>query len=237
MSQTSVNAVAAVRTAPVGLMVVTLNSGPGPPPFAGLGNVVVRMLDCSPSSCEATMRYRKCSRNRSLSARPRREFTAFCKRLGAQHKRYRAVLTEHARCMRATEPWRLARMRSGCGSLSLILDWSVEGPRGAKPRPSEYVDVAGDGGAESPPLPSPRRAISMRGRIVSVRSGAYPLGIRPAASLHVSRSPSCRPLPHVASGVAWCGMPARDATRGARVRDQKCGGSSGMARRLATEML
>ena len=77
MSQTSVKAVAAVRAAPVGLMAVTLNSDPGPLPFAGLGNVVVRMLDCSPSSCEATTRYRKCSRNRSLSARPRREFTAF----------------------------------------------------------------------------------------------------------------------------------------------------------------
>lgn len=55
MSQTRVKAVAAVRTAPVGLTAVTLNSGAGPRPFA-LEKVVVRMLDCSPSSWEATMR-------------------------------------------------------------------------------------------------------------------------------------------------------------------------------------
>jgi hypothetical protein len=63
--------------------------------------------------------------------------------------------------MRATEPWRFARMRRGWGSRSLILDCSIEGPRGAKPRPSEQVDVAGDGGAERPPFPWPSRAVSI----------------------------------------------------------------------------
>jgi hypothetical protein len=63
--------------------------------------------------------------------------------------------------MRATEPWRFARMRRGWGSRSLILDCSIEGPRGAKPRPSEQVDVVGDGGAERPPFPWPSRTVSI----------------------------------------------------------------------------
>jgi hypothetical protein len=42
-----------------------------------------------------------------------------------------APRTEQAVWMRAMEPWR-AWMRSGCGSRSLILDCSVDGPRGAK---------------------------------------------------------------------------------------------------------
>jgi hypothetical protein len=65
--------------------------------------------------------------------------------------------------MRAMEPWR-AWIRSGCGSLSLILDCSVEGPRGAKPGVSAKVDAAGEGGRESP-LPSPSIAVSARSRI------------------------------------------------------------------------
>ena len=99
--------------------------------------------------------------------------------------------TEHARWMRATEPWRFARMRRGWGNRSLILDCSSEGPRGAKPRPSEQVDVAGDGGAERPPFPWPSQAVSnsalMAGAVrrSAVKRGAYPRGTRPAASLHV----------------------------------------------------
>lgn len=62
--------------------------------------------------------------------------------------------------MRATEPWRLARMRSGRGSLSRILDCSVEGPRGAKLFSGDD-DMTGDGGAD--PLPSPGMVVSTQG--------------------------------------------------------------------------
>lgn len=120
--------------------------------------------------------------------------------------------------MRATEPWRCARMRRGCGRRSRILDCSVEGPRGAKSWTSEAVDTAGEGGAESPPFPSPSRAISISCLIRACgrgRCSAYPRGTRPGASLDVSRSPSWPLLPHGAGGEAWCGMSARDAMRGA----------------------
>jgi hypothetical protein len=72
--------------------------------------------------------------------------------------------TEHAVCMRAMEPFR-ACIRSGCGSLSLILVCSVEGPRGAKPWESRKVDAAGEGGRESP-LPWPNIAVSARSPII-----------------------------------------------------------------------
>ena len=63
--------------------------------------------------------------------------------------------TEQAVWMRAMEPWR-ACIRSGWGSLSLILDCSVEGPRGAKACDCESGKVAagGEDGRDSP-LPWP----------------------------------------------------------------------------------
>ena len=51
----------------------------------------------------------------------------------------------------------------------------MEGPRGAKPWTSEEVDTVGDGGAESPPLPSPSRAISTSCRMPGVCSAAHTL--------------------------------------------------------------
>jgi hypothetical protein len=81
-------------------------------------------------------------------------------------------ITEHAVCMRAMEPLR-ACIRSGWGSLSLIRDCSVDGPRGAKPWVSgkagadvhAEVDVTGEEGRDSP-LPSPSIAVSAGRRIV-----------------------------------------------------------------------
>jgi hypothetical protein len=77
--------------------------------------------------------------------------------------RWAMVRTEHAVWMRAMEPCRVC-IRSGCGSLSRILDCSVEGPRGAKPCVSGKVDATGEGGRESP-LPSPSTAVSARRRM------------------------------------------------------------------------
>jgi hypothetical protein len=50
-------------------------------------------------------------------------------------------------------------MRSGCGSLSRILDWSVDGPRGAKLGEVGEVDRLGDAGRDAP-LPSPDVLVS-----------------------------------------------------------------------------
>lgn len=70
--------------------------------------------------------------------------------------------------MRAIEPCR-ACIRSGCGRRSRILDWSVEGPRGAKPWEPLSVSVSGKAEARgewllssslSPALPWPSAAIS-----------------------------------------------------------------------------
>jgi hypothetical protein len=53
--------------------------------------------------------------------------------------------------------------------LSLILDCSVDGPRGAKPwesgKADSEVDICGEDGRESP-LPSPGIGVSARRRIV-----------------------------------------------------------------------
>lgn len=79
MSHASMNAVAAVRPTPVKLIVATLNvcgAGPSEPKF---GIEAARRLPGSWRSWEATTRYLKCSRNRWLSARPSREFTAVYK--------------------------------------------------------------------------------------------------------------------------------------------------------------
>lgn len=110
--------------------------------------------------------------------------------------------TEHARWMRATEPWRFARMRRGWGSRSLILDCSIEGPRGANPRPSEQVDVAGDGGAERPPFPWPGQTVSIsaltRGGRVQ-RSAVRRVPSRNSAS----GESSCMTL-SISPTTAWC---------------------------------
>ena len=56
--------------------------------------------------------------------------------------------------MRAMEPCR-SWIRRGLGSLSLIRECSVEGPRGAKLWASDVGESAGEAGREESPLPSP----------------------------------------------------------------------------------
>ena len=68
--------------------------------------------------------------------------------------------TEHAVCMRAMEPCRVC-MRSGWGRRSLILDCSVDGPRGAKPwEPASAEAEEWGESLSSPALPWPSAAIS-----------------------------------------------------------------------------
>jgi hypothetical protein len=57
--------------------------------------------------------------------------------------------------MRDTEPWLSGAMRKGRGSLSRILDCSVEGPRGAKLCVWSGEVDEGDGGVSAAALPSP----------------------------------------------------------------------------------
>jgi hypothetical protein len=94
--------------------------------------------------------------------------------------------------MRAMEPCR-SWMRSGLGSLSRILDWSVEGPRGAKLVGEVGEDEAvGDDGRDGP-LPSPGTLVSFH-CFVTALPRAYLRGTRPAANRLVSRSPCWRYL-------------------------------------------
>ena len=62
--------------------------------------------------------------------------------------------TEHAMCMRATEPRWLAWMRKGWGRRSRMRDWRVEGPRGAKHWVvGEYMEVSDGSGEGDRPRP------------------------------------------------------------------------------------
>jgi hypothetical protein len=106
--------------------------------------------------------------------------------------------------MRATEPWRFARMRRGWGSRSLILDCSIEGPRGAKPRPSEQVDVVGDGGAERPPFPWPSRTVSISALVAGGCSAVQCGAARRVPSRNsASGESSCMTL-SISPTTAWC---------------------------------
>jgi hypothetical protein len=90
------------------------------------------------------------------------------------------------------EPWR-SWMRSGFGSLSRILVWSVEGPRGAKLDVSSGLVVVGEAGRDSP-LPSPGGVVNNRALGNQIQDESYLPETPPAANLGVSRSPWLRYL-------------------------------------------
>jgi hypothetical protein len=69
-------------------------------------------------------------------------------------RRWSRGRTEHAMCMRATEPRWPAWMRKGWGRRSRMRDWRVEGPRGAKHCVvGEYMEASEGSGEGDRPRP------------------------------------------------------------------------------------